>query len=848
MKGRGPKMLIRPTVTMGEVPMKFAQRPAILFTASLLLLCFGPGSILLRAQITGGMLDPSIDPPDEPFSYFWHPTDVIGALYAPVATEVTPEGYLSTGFGELMFFVGNPLEPVNERIKTLYKGYLPIVQYRAQSNDVNYTFTLFSADLGGGLKGLPVNFVKVELRNEIHEQRTAFLSSAYRFSPPTNALSGLPDYRFSQKIESIPKQYIEGQKAFSSDWKYSLAADALVRDGRVLYFFPVDPEPWQVSQAFGDNGMRVYRYFTGEVEGEPKPKYVLDPHTPMGVVSYQVTLSPGQSQELIFKMPIVPLPHDSAEAEQVRRANYGKNFELTVSIWDKLVAKSPTLRFPETKVQNDFLANNIFNLLGIDKEGDDYVPNINKFQYHNTAGGANTADMIMGWEYLGLEEISRNTILYLYKMQTPEGGFKIPSLPTVSPYWEIFGYVLWLGGRHYQLTHDLNFLQQIYPSVVRAMDWEEKITRTDPLGLMPKGAIADDAYLKDSHQTGQNMWVLIGLRNAITMATGMGNSEDVQRFKAEYQRYWSAFEKQLTKQTAQSGGYIPPSLDRTLKGNNWDNLLTLYPEPLFDPFDPRVTATLRESRGTYSEGILGYVYPGSVAKNGEEYTFNTERQLHYWQTPDNAENELVRDSPEDQELAVKDLYALLLHTSSTHAPQEFGTFPWSTRDFEMFTGDILPDGASSGKTIQLMRNMLVREYKNDLYLFSAVSPEWLKEGKKIEVVEEPTTFGPVSAVLTTQVGGFEVRLSNRFRQAPEHVVIPVPWFYEATSAEADGRPVEIKEGRILLSTSTKEVKVKGRKKAGAEELSYERAVENYKREYTQRYQEFLRTGSVQPKD
>jgi hypothetical protein len=454
--------------------------------------------------------------------------------------------------------------------------------------------------------------------------------------------------------------------------------------------------------------------------------------------------------------------------------------------------------------------------------------------------------MIMGWEYLRLDDIARNAILYLYKIQTPEGGFKIPSLPTISPYWEIFGYVLWLGGRHYELTHDPRFLEVIYPAVVRAMDWEKKITQADPLGLMPKSAIADDAYLKDARQTGQNIWVLIGIRNAITMAAGMRKSEDVDRFKAEYQRYWRAFEKQLAIQTAQSGGYIPPSLDRTLKGNNWDNLLTLYPEPLFDPFDPRVTATLRQSRGTYSEGILGYVFPHSLTKKGQEYTFNGQRQLHYWQGQDNTENELVRDDPEDQELAVKDLYSLLLHTTSTHAPQEFGTFPWSTRDFELFTGDILPDGASSGKTIQVMRNMLVREYKEDLYLFSAVSPAWLKVGKKIEVVEEPTTFGPVSAVLTTQAGKFEVRLSNRFRQAPAHVVIPVPWFYEAISAQADGRPVQIAGGKIVIPASTREVVVKGSTKAGAAELSFEQAVQDYKREYSRRYQEFLRTGSIRP--
>ena len=40
------------------------------------------------------------DPPGKPFSYFANPDDVLGAFGAPVASEVTPEGYVFTGFGE----------------------------------------------------------------------------------------------------------------------------------------------------------------------------------------------------------------------------------------------------------------------------------------------------------------------------------------------------------------------------------------------------------------------------------------------------------------------------------------------------------------------------------------------------------------------------------------------------------------------------------------------------------------------------------------------------------------------------------------------------------------------------
>ena len=92
-------------------------------------------------------------------------------------------------------------------------------------------------------------------------------------------------------------------------------------------------------------------------------------------------------------------------------------------------------------------------------------------------------------------------------------------------------------------------------------------------------------------------------------------------------------------------------------------------------------------------------WPGEAAQAGDEplksdgYIFETKPSLHYWHTPDNAQNSLVRGTAEDQQLAVRDLYALLLHTSSTHAPAEFGTYPWSTRDLlGSSIHDILPDG------------------------------------------------------------------------------------------------------------------------------------------------------------
>lgn len=807
-------------------------------------------------DLGGGMLDPAVDTPGEPFSYFANPTDVIGALYAPVASEVTPEGYVYTGFGELMFFVGNPPEPVNVRIKTLYGGYLPIVEYRLARHGVCYHFSLFASDPGGPLAGLPVNFVKVKLTNEADQARAAFLSSAYRFMAPQTTLYTRSDYRFGQRMDLVPKQLVSGQTSYNPAWAYSFTKNAVVRDGRMLYQFPTVPQPHLAALAQSDYGLRTLRFLSGDIQ-ERSARQHHTPQMPMGLVMYRVPLEPSESSELVFKMPIVPLVKDSEEARLVEAADYEDNFRNTVATWEDLVGKRATLKFPEAKVQQYLLANTVFDLLAIDKLGDDYAVNVNKFQYHRFYPG-NGANMIVALDYMGLVDIARNCLLYARNAAQPDGRMENPHAPQAHR-WETNGYVLWAWGRHYQLTRDRAFLDQVYPHVADCVAWVDRKAKEDPLGLLPPVAIADDAMLAGVRQTGQHMWILIGLLNAIRMAEAMDKTDDVAAFRAVYQRFRDAFEKALAEQLAKSDNVITPGLEGTVAGNHWDNLLLLYPEQLFEPFDPRVTATIRASRATYAEGILSFVWPSATAKRGAAdwpdtartglpgtedagFVFEAAPSLHYWQTPNNAQNALVRGRPEDQQAAVEDLYALLLHTTSTHAPQEFGTVPWGTRDCGYHRLNILPDGAASAKTIELMRNMILREHEGSLVLLSAVSPQWLRPGKTIQTANAPTDFGPVSLQLGCEDYGIDLKITSRFRNPPEQLVVRVPWFFALERAEADGRAATPADGHLILPPDTRELRVHGKVKPDTPPMSFKNAVEEYQREYRRRYEEFLRTG------
>src|SRR5262250_1450725 len=105
--------------------------------------------LFLALSTSAQMVDPAIDLDNEPFSYFSQPTDVIGVMDSRAGTLISPEGYLYTGFGELMFFTGNPPVPARQRVKTLYHGYLPIVQYTYKDGAVEYQVTTFAATLDG---------------------------------------------------------------------------------------------------------------------------------------------------------------------------------------------------------------------------------------------------------------------------------------------------------------------------------------------------------------------------------------------------------------------------------------------------------------------------------------------------------------------------------------------------------------------------------------------------------------------------------------------------------------------------------------------------------------------------
>ena len=767
-----------------------------------------PLAALSMSNLPAQMVSPSIDRPGQPFSYFSKPTDEIGMMDAEAATEVTPEGYLRTGFGELMFFSGPELEPTSVRIRTLEDGRLPIMHYEFDRDGIVYRFTMFAATLDGRPEGTLVNFIRIAVKNEGSERTRAILATGVRYDAPNDTGAPHGDNRFTRPVQGrFPGDYRQVGERFSPDWTYSFDGTHFFRDGRLLYSFPA---------GYATRGWTLHGFYN-RTQDVSKPSVLhVDPVVPVGIVTYSRLLDPGEEWTLDFEMPVVPAS-DAGEIAAIGQLGFDRAKAQVTAFWNGILDRGMEISLPEEKPADTFYANLIYDLIAIDHIGPDYIQTVNKLHYHSFYL-RDGADIAHSYDVTGYPSIAKQILEFFAKSQKPDGNFL--SQPQQYDGW---GEAVWGYSQHYRITHDKAFAEWALPQIARAVDWLKQARAGDPLHIMPASNVRDNEFVP-GHITGYNFLALDGLKLAIQMAKETGHPDLAQNWQAEYEDYRRAFFKVLDAQAAAHNGYIPPALDGQKGGYDWGNLLSVVPEPVLDPHDPRVTATLKATQAKYAEGIMTYA-------DGEF--------LHHYLTIKNTMTEVIRG---DQEQAVRELYALLLHTSSTHAGFEYAIRPWGDRNFE---GNLAPHGWFAAEYRTLLRTMMVREQGSELHLLSAVSPDWIGEGKTIAVRRAPTYFGTISFTLDQPTANeAELHLNTSFTAPPKEIVVHLPWFVELQSASADGKPIEPADGALTISPETKTVELKWSVRPGTAAMSYERAVKDYEAEYARRYQIFMHGESA----
>jgi hypothetical protein len=357
------------------------------------------------------------------------------------------------------------------------------------------------------------------------------------------------------------------------------------------------------------------------------------------------------------------------------------------------------------------------------------------------------------------------------------------------------GQALWALWKYYRMTRDREFLRRVYPAMARAAEWVIQARRQEPpdspfAGLLPP-AVADGEYLWDGKHriVGYDFWNLRGLLCVLWAAETLGLTQDCRRWEQEAQDYRRAIDR-AWKLTGLP--YFPPSWEKA--GTPWGNTETLWPTELFNPQDPRVTATIHHLRTEYGGGYL----EGTIRWIGHQPA------IHPYMGAYTALASLRRGEVED---VLSDFFWYLLHSSASHAFPE-GIYPETRTAWN----NTIPHTLGAANYAILLRHMLIDERNDTLFLLPAIPSDWLAEGKRICIENALTEFGWLNFELQSTEKGLSGRIRAEWRQpGPKQVILTVPQGKSLASLEHN-------LGGVLVPVFTPTPK---------QSWSYERVVEEY---------------------
>ncbi|MHB8634909.1 MAG: PA14 domain-containing protein [Fimbriimonadaceae bacterium] len=718
-----------------------------------------------------------------PFSWYLVPSDELGFKDCPQAFQMTFDGAINNGYGELDLAAGVPLQPVDQRVKTLYKGYLPIVEYGFDRDGAHYAVEAFAAPHNLDPRDDLVAFERVTISNPGRTRIRASLRAA--FNPRGSiARSDLKCRRWYQDKFFDQPQPAHGQ------------------------FGPVENIPPSGSHSMGHlmHNRNAELFYSGA------------PAVDMvgAAVTYEFPLGPGESRSVELAVPFVPIGASHPEiVQEVAVASFGDYLSRITAFWEGIYRRALQIDVPDPKVVNTMRSSLTYDLMArdIEADGTHFTQTVNKFQYHGFFA-RDTSFIARSYELLNLPDIARGTI---EKYLVRDGEGKVTRFLRTSP--DDWGQSLWAIGSYFRSTGDLDFANEVHPAIAPHLDEFEKLTGADPMGLWPVAGPYDNELI-NGHYTSHNLWALLGLNEAENLCRAVHDDATADRARKLYARLDDAFMKRLSVLTALDEGYIPPGMDDPNLGYDWENASGgVYPFHVLPPDDPWVTATVNMERAyKYREGIMTWGPNAWVGKQASaKGTPFDPLYLHDYDTFQVDETLLARG---DQRAVIEDLYSTLVHTSSTNAGFETSIRPWGDRDPG---GNYPPHGWFAARYNELLRNMLLREVGDELDVASALAPTWVAPGNHVSVVNGTTSFGMLNFDIRADRGGVDVNFDAHWRDAPAQIRFHIPWFVRVTSASADGSPALVSNGVVDVSPTCRRLNLRWRW-ASHPDLTYDRAV------------------------
>jgi hypothetical protein len=324
------------------------------------------------------------------------------------------------------------------------------------------------------------------------------------------------------------------------------------------------------------------------------------------------------------------------------------------------------------------------------------------------------------------------------------------------------GFVMWGIGDHYLITRDRDYLQRVAPQLIEACDFmiaqrastmgEAGSPRSPIHGLSPASSLED--VVEYQYWFAVNGYFYLGMKRVGQALADVGHPE-AARIVAEAQEYRRDIEAAVREATTRAaavrlrdGRFIPYVPSRV---HQWRHLTegwireALYPSlhvataEVISPDDPLMTWMLDDLEDNiFFSGQSGY-----GVRDVERTWFERGAVTLQPCLLDTPILYMARDEIAAALRSFWNTYALLIYPDiqcfAEWAPQ-FGE-----------GGGPLYKTSDESRFIMWLRQLLVWEDGDRLWLARAMPREWLTDGKVVRIERAPTVFGPAGLVIRSEI-------------------------------------------------------------------------------------------------
>lgn len=554
-------------------------------------------------------------------------------------------------------------------------------------------------------------------------------------------------------------------------------------------------EPAMVAMYSGGEGNAVEEFAAGN---RPRRTRIEDPH---GAASCILAFDPKSVGRGEIRLTLGAPPADEPPSRVVARQEQ---------------SASASIRLPDARIVETFFAQQRYIL--INRDGPAIHPGSRTYERSWIRDGSLTSAALLA---TGHTNEAREFIDWYGKYQFDSG--KVPCVvdargPDPVPEHDSHGQYIYALMNHYRFTRDRTLLDANYGRVKKAVSYIESLiaqrstpefadanaTRQEPgkppvplrafQGLVPESISHEGYSAKPMHSYWDGFFTLRGLKDAVAIATVLGEEGDARRFTAlrdGFQR--SLVESIRLTQAAHKIDYIPGCVELG-DFDSTSTTIALWPCATQNAL-PREWFVRTFDK--YWENFL-------TRKATDTWDAFTPYELRHI-------GALVRLGRRERAVEALEWYMKYQRPVGWH---HWAEVVWRDPVTPKFIGD-MPHTWCGSDYLNSLRAMFVYERESDslpdtlidpgaddedaLVLFAGIPKVWADEG--VEFKNFPTHFGVLSASLRSTHDRAVVELSGSIRVPREGIILDLPFDRRAKSIRVDGREEPANEsGQVVVRT------------------------------------------------